>query len=356
MLQLGSAALTVRVFDASGQEITNPPVSYTSGNPAVVTVSASGVLTSIGPAGTVSVMVRSDTASASIPVTVTQVPTSIQTKTPLHVLSGSSLQLEGTVVDAVNVPIPFEVVLFSSTASGITVTDSGLVTSLGPIGAYVVRATSGVLSKNVLVVVPTHPAGTLSSTVELGYGSWGVSVSPYGVTYLAAPGALSLFRINLPVLVAQAPVPGGPPSVAFDVAFSSDGAYAFVPGLFASSLSIIDVASNQVVGTVAQIPDDQRSVAVHPSDSIVFVGGGSDTLYVINARSRAIVHRTNLGHHANALVFSPDGRRLYGSSPEGRVVMEIDPIDLRSHANVPGRGAAPGDRDVAGRHAALCGE
>ncbi len=322
--QLASTPLTVRVFDELGREIANPPLIYTPGNPALVSVSVSGLVTSKGPAGSTSVLVRSDTASAAVPVTVTQVPTSIQTRNPLRLPSGSSIQLEGTVLDAVNVPMPSEIVVFSSTASGITVTGAGLVTSLGPTGPYTVRATSGSVSTDVLVVVPTHPTGTQWTNVALQAGSWGVAVSPFGVAYLTGPGALALLRLNLPSLVAQPTVPGTLPNRAFEVAFSSDGAYAFAPSLAASSMSIVDVAANQVVGQVMNIPDDQRSVAVAPSDSIVFVGGGSDTLYVINVHSRTIVQRTNLGHHANALVFSPDGRMLYGSSPEGHVVMEID--------------------------------
>jgi DNA-binding beta-propeller fold protein YncE len=57
---------------------------------------------------------------------------------------------------------------------------------------------------------------------------------------------------------------------------------------------------------------------------VLFAGGGSETLYALDAATGTILNRVTVGHAVNAFAVAPDNRILYVSSFVGGTVTELD--------------------------------
>src|SRR5207244_9285970 len=118
--------------------------------------------------------------------------------------------------------------------------------------------------------------GETVTTVPLGGAPFAVAISPAGAVYVSQSLAGSLARGNLPRTDLPVHVPVGPlPS---QVRVRASGQTAYVSNQDAGTITVVRVATNQVVGTIALTP------------SILTIG------------------------------LSPDGRRLYALRSEERRV------------------------------------
>ena len=142
-----------------------------------------------------------------------------------------------------------------------------------------------------------------------------------------------------------------------DVAFNSTGTRAYVTNQFGGSISIVDVAANQAIGTIAEVGDPWR-VRVAPGDSILWATNNAGgifayrlatgqliaTLYAaapvnglaiaqqhawfsaldgtvqeVDTRTYRITRTFALGGYLQDVVLSPDGRQLYVADETGKV-------------------------------------
>jgi uncharacterized protein YjdB len=81
LVQNTSKQLTATVVDAAGREIEGETVTYESADPTILTVSETGLMTSVGPVGTVKITVRDGDLSGTVDAIVTLAPNTI-TVTP----------------------------------------------------------------------------------------------------------------------------------------------------------------------------------------------------------------------------------------------------------------------------------
>jgi YVTN family beta-propeller protein len=107
------------------------------------------------------------------------------------------------------------------------------------------------------------------------------------------------------------------------IAFSPDGNTVYV-GNQDATVSVIDVATRQAVATYDTEGTPIFAVQVSPEGDLLFAGGGSTTLYVLNAQTGEILNRVTVGHAVNAFAVAPDNRILYLSSFAGGTVTELD--------------------------------
>jgi uncharacterized protein YjdB len=125
--------LTARAIDAAG--VPQPrAITYTSSNPAVATVSSTGMVTALS-AGSTTITATSEGRSATFTLT-TFVPTPVATVTlntaSQFVAQGNTFQLTATLRDSVGGPITGRVITWTSSAPAVaTVSAAGLVTVVG---------------------------------------------------------------------------------------------------------------------------------------------------------------------------------------------------------------------------------
>jgi len=174
--------LAVTAQDESGNPIANPPVTWSSSNAGVVSVSASGMGTAVATAmrnGTATITASASGRTASTTITVGQVIASLAV-TPATVTlnaAGARVQFTAQALDANGRPVTGRVVNWAIGAPGVaTLSPAGLATAVGSGTAQVTATVEGKsASATLTVVLPIRvaaapaaaPAAPALPTVEL---------------------------------------------------------------------------------------------------------------------------------------------------------------------------------------------
>jgi uncharacterized protein YjdB len=180
--------LTATLKDASGTPLSGRVVTWSSGAPAVATVSATGLVTSVA-AGTATITATSEGKSGTAGITVAPTAVASVSVSPAapSVPAGQTVQLAATPKDASGTPLTGRVVTWSSTAPAVaTVNGSGLVTGLAA-GSTTITASSEGKSGTATVTVtaappPPGPPGTVSNLTVAGVTDSSVTLSFTEVT------------------------------------------------------------------------------------------------------------------------------------------------------------------------------
>ena len=172
-VSLGNTAqLTATALDANGTPISGWPVAWTSGNAAVATVSASGLVTSVA-GGSATITATSEGKSGSSAITVTAVPVASVAVSPpsAGVLVGATVQLTAMPLDANGNPLGGRTIAWTSSAPGVaTVSASGLVTGVA-VGSATITATSeGKSGTSAITVNPVPVASVVVSPASAAVG------------------------------------------------------------------------------------------------------------------------------------------------------------------------------------------
>ncbi len=326
ILQKDTLTLVAKVVDAIGNPIAGAPITFASSDTTIVQVSAAGLLTSVGPSAGVTISVSSGALVTSVPVVVTQVPTTLKPSvTQLTMGTGTQEQLGIQVLDAIGQPIPNASISFVSDKTNIvTVSSSGLLTSVGPTGTATITVSSSGLKTTVAVTVlpTTHPGGTIAATLPLP-SAFGVAISAQGVVY-ASTLTGSVGRVDLPTLSFDASISAAVGSTLDGIAFNAQGTTAFVAGAL-GGLGIIDVATNTLTGTVAPPAGfgGAFSVALSPNGSLVYLGG-SAAVFAINPGTQTVAATIAVPGTANHMALHPTMPLLYVSLVDASQVVEIN--------------------------------
>ena len=152
--------LSARVLDQNGNAMAGTAVTWSSGSPAVATVSAAGLVTAAGN-GTATATATSGSASGTASVTVDQVVHAVMVSPAADTLVafGDTLRLVAEPTDANGHAVAdvTEFVWASSDTLVAKVDDTGLVETIAEGEAVVTATTSGVTGRADLTVVPPLP-------------------------------------------------------------------------------------------------------------------------------------------------------------------------------------------------------
>ena len=136
--------LTATPRDASGNPLLGRPVTWTTSNGTIASVSSSGLVTGVAAGGPVTITATSGGQSGTATVTVATTPVAsvAVTPNPASVTTGLTVQLTATPKDANGNPLTGRTVAWASANTGVaTVNGSGLVTGVA-VGATTISATS----------------------------------------------------------------------------------------------------------------------------------------------------------------------------------------------------------------------
>ena len=157
-----SYQLSATANDAAGAPLAGRVITWSSGNPVVATVSASGLLAAVAP-GAVTVSVAAEGQSRAVSITVVPIPVSsvvLAAVTP-SMLQGTTQLLTATLRDANNRVLADRTVSFTSDAPSVaTVSVRGEVTAVTP-GTAVLTALSEGVTGTVSLTVREVPVATV---------------------------------------------------------------------------------------------------------------------------------------------------------------------------------------------------
>ncbi len=157
--------LSAQVYNAQGQLVTGAPVTYTSKNTGVATVSSTGLVTGVG-AGTDTISAASGGVTGIAVVTVTLAPVaSVTIVPPLDtLLLGAQVTLQATPRDGSGNVITGRPVTWGTSNPGVaTVSPVGQVLATGT-GVAVITATIGGVPGNATIVVNPVPIASVTIT------------------------------------------------------------------------------------------------------------------------------------------------------------------------------------------------
>ncbi len=164
--------LVVAGKDANGQPLTDWSLAWYSSDTAVVTVTADGLMRSVGQ-GSATVMAETATGPTQVPVLVTQAIAALAVSPGQDTLyaAGDTLQLVARATDANGVPIAGLGFTWVSSAAGVvTVSPAGLATVVAPGIAVLTATTAGWSAQATLTVLGTPPPAAV--TMQVIPGDW----------------------------------------------------------------------------------------------------------------------------------------------------------------------------------------
>lgn len=100
--------------------------------------------------------------------------------------------------------------------------------------------------------------------------------------------------------------------------------YAYTGNYQDSTMSVIDTATGQVVGSPIPVGDGPDSIAVTPNGTTVYVSSGDGKITVVNAQTGQVITTISGLPGLETIAISPDGKTAYVSSPEEDTVLVVD--------------------------------
>jgi len=164
-VQIGAETL-----DAQGNVLTGRPVTFTTSNPAVATVSNAGLVTALAPGSTI-ITAASEGKSAPSSITVSSVPVASVAVTPVgsQIVVGQTTQLNAEPRDASGNTLSGRAVSWTSSAPNVaSVSSTGLVTAVAP-GQATITATSEAAAGTSTIGVSPKPVSSV--IISPGQGS-----------------------------------------------------------------------------------------------------------------------------------------------------------------------------------------
>jgi outer membrane protein assembly factor BamB len=369
LAQQASVQLQVAVLDDAGALLTGVPVTFVSGSTSLVTVSNTGMVQSVGPAGSSTITVRAGNMPLQVPVSVSATGNTIRVlPAPAVVAQLQTLQLDVALLDLVGSEIPGTSFTFGSSDESIaTVSATGLVHAIGRSGQVTITATTvglpaGNLSAQIQLAVTQVPTSLelLPGTVSMGKSStmpvaarvldaYGEAIPGAQITFSASPA--SLFSVSasgiltgngsvgsgtltatsgaltavVPVtliemsslagtIVTTAPALGGP----YGVALKADGSVLGIGVggmLHVGSFGSTTVRSYQISGEVTV------GIAVDQASGRTYVAGaGEDALMEVDPASGAVLRRWSApGEQMFDVAVAPNGQQLYVGGNSGKL-------------------------------------
>lgn len=284
--QGATVQLTASVSDLAGDPVPSPVVTWESLNPAAATVSPTGLVTAVGPAGPVTIRASSGGAAGTADLSVTQVATSLTVyPAALRLARSTSRQLAVTVRDLVGTPITGASVTFSSNAPATAaVSSGGLVQAGAADGTTQVRVAAGSAQLDVPVEVAatTSPLGDIVAEQDLP-GAYAVAISSSGRIYLGSSGGTLHAGLLPDFALTPVPVDAGPVR---GLAFEADAAHLWVGNLPNGEASRVTEAGSVVGSTLSALDGSAVEVRTSADGLTAWVGTDANRLYAVDAATR----------------------------------------------------------------------
>jgi YVTN family beta-propeller protein len=242
-----------------------------------------------------------------------------------------------------------KIYLTNTSSNSVTVLDG---TTLAQLGSLTVgdNPTDIVVSPDNTRLYVAHGIDGSISTVDTATGATLGSVTPAGT--FAVPSALAINATGTRLYVlnqtgsvsvidtATNTVVGQPIAVGAspqDIAISPDGKRVYVANGGANTVSVIDTDSARMIATVtAMAPNDQRpgpyALAVSPDGKFVYIAGNDDTVWVMDTTINYVVDAINDDRPNGALTsiaVTADGSELLVPDADGTVQNVVRMIDLK---------------------------
>lgn len=314
-----SVQLAVSALDGSGHLVTGVSVAFASNNTSLVTVSALGLVRSVGSAGSTNIQVTGGGVLQLVPVTVTQVPVGLAlAPADTTIPQGASFQYRAHVVDAFGDSIPGKTITYAwSDSAELSVSPTGRASAIGAAGPVTVTAHSAPYSALATITVRDT---TIVATLPLSGGPLGIAVAG-DVAYVSRAAANRVDRLDLAALQFTASIAVGstPCFLVFDAAATT----AYVANQLSDNIGVIDVPTNTQVRAIP-VNGDPLPVAISADGTTLLATTNADRLYKIGVATDAVTDSLSLPATSHHLLMHPNDSLLYVATRDAGSVLEVN--------------------------------
>jgi len=169
-------------------------------------------------------------------------------------------------------------------------------------------------------------AQTLTASIPLGNGSYGVAFTPNGeYAYVTNQNSGTVSVISTASNTVTAKVTLG--SAPYAVAVTPNGAYVYVTNVGNDTVSVISTATNKLVATVI-VGNDPTGVAVTPNGEYVYVSNddalsNNNSVSVISTATNTVTATISVGRSTSSVAVTPNGKYAYVTSYSSGLISVI---------------------------------
>lgn len=237
----------------------------------------------------------------------------------LHV--GGTQELVVTVQDLAGRQAGIPIIYSSADESIASVSSDGLVTAI-KVGQTTITAHAQAAHVDIPVHVLSEPLSSVVASPAVVGCPYGVAVGSAGVGYVTSICSGVVYRFDATGrTIGSSLVVGSAPA---HVALNPAGTVAYVANQTGQSVSVIEVATNTVTGTIPLSGAEVYNLRVSPDGSRLYVTREDGTLYVIDTATNGVVTTIPVGQGANGLAFNPTKPILYVSAIQSGTVTAIN--------------------------------
>ena len=126
-------------------------------------------------------------------------------------------------------------------------------------------------------------------------------------------------------------------------AVSPDGSQAWIVNSTSNSVSVIDTATNTVIGSPIAVGTEPLGIAIAPNGATAWVANhGADSVSVIDTNTRTVTHTLTGFSLPRQLVFSPNGSEVWVTNNGSSQVLVFNATTrAQTHAITTGAGPVP---------------
>jgi YVTN family beta-propeller protein len=187
--------------------------------------------------------------------------------------------------------------------------------------------------------------GKSVSTINVAAGTNGVEIAPFDLgtvgvaitpdgrrAYVASKIAATVSVINTATnKLIGSPIEVGVENESFDrgVAITPDGKRVYVARFGDDAVSMIDTESNLVIGAPIPVGDGPRAMAITPDGKRLYVtnnviSAAGNSVSVIDTATNTVVATIPVGEAPRGIAITPDGTRAYVANQDSNTVTAID--------------------------------
>lgn len=177
--------------------------------------------------------------------------------------------------------------------------------------------------------------GLTPTTINVGQGPWGVSLSPdYSKVYISnnVSGTVSVINTSSNAVTATITVGSDPEGVLV----SRDGNNVYVANEASGTVSVINTLSNIVTATI-HVGANPTQLAASPDGKTIYVSNhdARGTISVINTAGNTVAATIGSLNYPTGLAISPDGSKLYVASDIQNNVTVINTANYSVITTIP---------------------
>jgi YVTN family beta-propeller protein len=301
--------LTASALDANGNAIHGKPIAWSSDDQSVATVTSSGLVTAVAN-GSVAITATADGNSAVATILVDQVGTHLEfmaEPTGWKAGASSAPGVEVAIRDALgnlvrdgNDAITLTI---GTNPSGATLSGTTMVDAAAGIAMFGDLSIDGVGSGYTLVATSGGLSGATSQSFRVG-------TCPCAYVANESSGTVSVIELATNLVIGTVAVGSNPAGVAV----TPDAASAYVTSAASGTVSVIDIASDTVVAVV-DLGYGPVGVALTPDGAFAYTadrfGTFTGPVSVIETASNTVVDAIDVGNDPFGVAITPNGALVY---------------------------------------------